>query len=214
MCELLLHRTSEIDDRWGEQTCASRSPWDVALRVRHILFGLDPFWSGVKLAAPKDAGPAGHEPEVADPASAVAREQVPVVAAAPADPVEDGTDAAVATAMVQLPAGTRRVLLRAGEVVALGEGGQTLLRVRRIESMDLVLADPTIDWAVWRDEVRERFPKAYMPWDEEEEERLRAGHREGLPLRILAERHQRSHGSIRARLERLGLVDPSSRELR
>ena len=50
-----------------------------------------------------------------------------------------------------------------------------------------------------------RFPRAYVPWSEYEENLLREYKREGLSVREISERLKRNPGGIKSRLRRLGL---------
>lgn len=55
-----------------------------------------------------------------------------------------------------------------------------------------------------------RLPKsAGKPWDDAEEKQLLQGFDSGTTIAQLARQHERTQGSIRARLERLGKIQPS-----
>lgn len=56
------------------------------------------------------------------------------------------------------------------------------------------------------EEIRTRHPRAYEPWSEEEEARLRARHAGGVPVAELAAEFGRQPSAIRGRLVRLGRV--------
>jgi DNA-binding CsgD family transcriptional regulator len=51
--------------------------------------------------------------------------------------------------------------------------------------------------------VREKHPRAYMPWTREEEKRLVALYRDGLMPKEISERLERQPSAIRSRIERL-----------
>ncbi len=57
------------------------------------------------------------------------------------------------------------------------------------------------------DEMREKHPSAYLPWDEAQDEKLTKLFREGKSTVNLATMFERTKGSIRSRLVKLGLVD-------
>jgi hypothetical protein len=50
--------------------------------------------------------------------------------------------------------------------------------------------------------------RAGEPWDEAEEKQLLKGFDSGATIADLARRHERTDGSIRSRLERLGRIQP------
>ncbi|MEM1306561.1 MAG: hypothetical protein AAGG99_03470 [Pseudomonadota bacterium] len=61
-------------------------------------------------------------------------------------------------------------------------------------------------------QVRPRTPaNCGKDWDLSEDRRLIEGVRSGLSPRDLARRHQRTHGAIRARLEKLGMAHSGQR---
>jgi len=55
------------------------------------------------------------------------------------------------------------------------------------------------------EKIRNKYPKAYEKWTDEEDSELAKGYRDGLSATQLAERHQRQKSAIRARLGKLGL---------
>jgi ATP-dependent exoDNAse (exonuclease V) alpha subunit len=57
------------------------------------------------------------------------------------------------------------------------------------------------------DKLRESFPNAYRPWKIEEDTKLRKMFHDGTPARELMTSFGRQPGSIRARLEKLGLIE-------
>lgn len=56
------------------------------------------------------------------------------------------------------------------------------------------------------DAVRERFPRAYQAWDEQEEQQLRELINSGHTVAQIAGRLQRQRSAIRSRITRLGLT--------
>lgn len=54
--------------------------------------------------------------------------------------------------------------------------------------------------------VRQRYPKAYEKWTEDEDARLKVEYVKGLGIRLLSEMFQRQPSAIRSRLRKLGLV--------
>jgi hypothetical protein len=53
---------------------------------------------------------------------------------------------------------------------------------------------------------------AGKPWDEAQEQQLAAAFKAGATVAELAERHQRTTGSITSRLVLLGLIEPLAKE--
>jgi hypothetical protein len=63
---------------------------------------------------------------------------------------------------------------------------------------------------VEREKRRERLPANFgKPWTEGEDRTLTAGFDAGMPVVELARKHERTHSSIRLRLEKLGKIDPT-----
>ena len=54
--------------------------------------------------------------------------------------------------------------------------------------------------------LRETHPKAYMPWDVDEDKKLRDAFEEGASINELAVRFERKSGAIRSRLKKFGLI--------
>jgi len=59
------------------------------------------------------------------------------------------------------------------------------------------------------DDIRVKFPNAYMPWTAEDEAKLKGAFLAGDELKILASTFRRKPGAIRSRLMKLGLVIPA-----
>jgi hypothetical protein len=57
------------------------------------------------------------------------------------------------------------------------------------------------------EKLRERHPKAYAPWTDDDDRILAAMHEEGASTAELCDRFGRQPGSIRSRLRKLGLID-------
>lgn len=63
---------------------------------------------------------------------------------------------------------------------------------------------------VEREKRRERLPANFgKPWSEAEDRLLVAQFEDGAALAEIARKHQRTQGSIRLRLEKLGKIEPS-----
>ncbi|UCC43717.1 MAG: DUF433 domain-containing protein [Candidatus Zixiibacteriota bacterium] len=60
-------------------------------------------------------------------------------------------------------------------------------------------------------EIRKEFPKAFAPWTANEDNQLVGLFKKGEKLERIAEIHQRKPGAIRARLEKLGLIERTAR---
>ena len=58
------------------------------------------------------------------------------------------------------------------------------------------------------DEIRREHPKAYEKWTVDDDNNLRQMYREGRDIAGLAAKFQRKPGAIRARLTKLGLLQP------
>ena len=66
---------------------------------------------------------------------------------------------------------------------------------------------------VEREKRRERLPANFgKPWTSEEDASIMAEFDAGLPLPEIARKHQRTHSSIRLRLEKLGKIEPAPAE--
>jgi hypothetical protein len=57
------------------------------------------------------------------------------------------------------------------------------------------------------DEIRKKFPKAYMPWKKDEDEKLCELFAKNIPVKDLAKEFGRKRGAISARLKKLELID-------
>ena len=55
--------------------------------------------------------------------------------------------------------------------------------------------------------LREKHPNAYMPWKDDEDKRLTESFKSGKAIKELVTEFGRQNGSIRARLEKLGLIE-------
>ena len=56
------------------------------------------------------------------------------------------------------------------------------------------------------EEIRKKFPKAYMPWGKEEDEKLKKLFTKNIKIKDLAKEFGRKRGAISARLKKLGLI--------
>ncbi len=56
------------------------------------------------------------------------------------------------------------------------------------------------------DEIRRFYPKAYLPWTEDEDRRLAEAYQQGKKIGDLVDMFQRQPSAIRSRLRKLGLV--------
>ena len=57
------------------------------------------------------------------------------------------------------------------------------------------------------EEIRKKFPKAYMPWDSDEDEKLKKLFSKNIPIKDLAKEFGRKRGAISSRLKKFGLID-------
>jgi len=58
-------------------------------------------------------------------------------------------------------------------------------------------------------EIRKTHPRAFMKWEDKEEAKLQKLFKKGINIEELSREFGRSPGSLLARLERLGLVQPA-----
>ncbi len=61
------------------------------------------------------------------------------------------------------------------------------------------------------DELKKDHARAFEKWTEHEQEEMIRMHKGGRKISDISKQLQRSYGSIKARLERLGLVDPTGK---
>ena len=61
------------------------------------------------------------------------------------------------------------------------------------------------------DELKKDHPRAFEKWTDQEQQDVVRMFKAGDKISVIAEKLQRSYGSIKARLERLGLVDRDGR---
>ncbi len=57
------------------------------------------------------------------------------------------------------------------------------------------------------EEIRKTYPKAYLPWEKEDDEKLERLYKEGKKTKELTKIFERQPGAIRSRLSKLGLVE-------
>ena len=63
---------------------------------------------------------------------------------------------------------------------------------------------------VEREKRRERLPANFgKPWTEGEDRTLTAEFDAGMPINEMARKHERTHSSMRLRLEKLGKIEPT-----
>ena len=72
------------------------------------------------------------------------------------------------------------------------------------EALDL--AQPKDSYQERLAEIRSRYPRAYEPWSEAEDQDLTKMHREGVDAKEMASRLQRQPSAVKSRLKRLGLA--------
>ena len=70
----------------------------------------------------------------------------------------------------------------------------------------LPVREASVGSVEWRESIKKRYPRAYLPWSPEEDDNLRAEHAKGLTVGEICANHQRQPGGIRSRLVKLGLV--------
>lgn len=56
------------------------------------------------------------------------------------------------------------------------------------------------------EEIRKTYRRAYEPWKQEEDEKLRQRHQQGAKINNLVDEFQRKPSGIRSRLKKLGLL--------
>jgi ribosomal protein L32E len=56
------------------------------------------------------------------------------------------------------------------------------------------------------EKIREKHPKAYMPWTTKEDEELKKLFHKGVQMREISEKFGRKRGAISSRLKKLGLT--------
>ncbi len=82
------------------------------------------------------------------------------------------------------------------------------------EAMSKVLKDFKPRWRkpteAYITELRKKHPMAFQPWSKENEELLISMYNEGKDIPALALALQRQEGAIRARLNKLGLIEKSA----
>jgi hypothetical protein len=75
----------------------------------------------------------------------------------------------------------------------------------------LFCAVELIEREVAREKRRERLPVNFgKPWSEGEDRTLVTEFDAGIPIPDMARKHQRTHSSIRLRLEKLGKIEPAA----
>jgi len=57
------------------------------------------------------------------------------------------------------------------------------------------------------EDIRENYPNAYRPWEEDEDKNLTDYHLAGRPKKEIAQLLGRKKGAIRSRLAKLGLIE-------
>ena len=70
------------------------------------------------------------------------------------------------------------------------------------------LKEGELSWADRMTELRKKYPKAYMPWNQEEDDALTIQFNKGVTqAQRLSKDFGRQRGSIKMRLEKLGLIE-------
>lgn len=210
LCDLLYYRDDELYARWGWEyrSVSERSPWDIALRIRNVRFGMPPHWASVGLIREVDeeksdvdsddqrgSGPSEASVETTSTSPAISSPEKVTGLRAEAREVPE----------IRVPGGTTRICVRDGELIALDADGGILLRVSASENLDFVLPEAPTDTKSYLAFIRSRIPKAYSPWSDDEDARLRQGRERGLSVDDLAQAHDRTRGAIESRLAKLGL---------
>ena len=57
------------------------------------------------------------------------------------------------------------------------------------------------------EKIRQKYPRAYVKWSREEDEKLKNEYASGQQIGELAKKFQRQSGAIRSRLQKLGLIE-------
>ena len=73
------------------------------------------------------------------------------------------------------------------------------------------LKEGELSWADRMTELRKTYPNAYMPWNQAEDDALTIQFKAGLTQKELSKAFGRQQGSIRMRLEKLGLIEPEDK---
>ena len=75
-----------------------------------------------------------------------------------------------------------------------------------------VYAEGELTWVDRMAEIRKTHPNAYMPWTEDEDDALIIQFKKGVTQKQLSKDFGRQPGSIRMRLEKLGLIEPEEKK--
>lgn len=86
-----------------------------------------------------------------------------------------------------------------------GTPGTSYLEIFAAAEEALRLLESSSDYEVRMAAIKERYPRAYQKWEQEEDDSLRRLHGEGHYVAEIAERLQRQPGAIRSRLAKLGV---------
>jgi len=78
----------------------------------------------------------------------------------------------------------------------------------KVGEEDMEKSDKTKAYDV--EEIRQKYPKAYMRWTEDEDNTLRNSYLRGKSIDELASIFQRKPSAIRSRLKKIGFVIPMS----
>ena len=73
------------------------------------------------------------------------------------------------------------------------------------------LKEGELSWADRMTELRKKYPNAYMPWKQDEDDALTIQFKKGVTQAQLSKDFGRQKGSIRMRLEKLGLIEPEEK---
>lgn len=91
-----------------------------------------------------------------------------------------------------------------GEILSISRYGQEFLEGRAAADLELA-GDRLTPYQERMNRIRAKHPRAYEPWDEEEEQKLRLMVSERVSVHEIARVLQRKPGAIRSRISKLGL---------
>lgn len=209
LCDLLRYWDDALSRRWECRSVSERSPWDIALRIRNVRFGMPSHWANVGLIREvneaKNGNGSDNQPGCGESEASIETTATTSPAPSSSESVAEPRAKVIQVPEIRVPSSTTRVCLRDGELIALDADDGILLRISASENVDFVLPETPTDTKSYFAFIRQQIPQAYSPWSEEEDVRLRQGRERDLSVDDLAQAHDRTRGAIESRLARLGL---------